>query len=192
MKLCNVPGCKGIHVAKGFCGTHYQRLRTTGNINSAKSIRRRQLHGMTGTRIHHIWRGMIARCTNPRHRAYAYYGGRGIGICEKWRDSFLAFYHDMGDPPTEKHEIDRINPNGNYEPGNCRWVTRTENARCTRKAKLNMDQARAIRESTLPQRALAAIYGVAPSTITYIKGNKTWKEYLEVVDLPDKVVESLR
>lgn len=69
------------------------------------------------------WIGMKSRCHNPRVKAYSYYGARGITVCDRWRESFGAFLEDMGPRPTAEHSIDRINPDGNYEPGNCRWVT---------------------------------------------------------------------
>ena len=71
------------------------------------------------------WVQMRSRCRNPKHHAWALYGGRGITVCERW-DDFATFLTDMGPRPSTKHSLDRIDVNGNYEPGNCRWATATE------------------------------------------------------------------
>jgi hypothetical protein len=76
---------------------------------------------------------MIRRCTNPDSTGYARYGGRGITVCDRWRESFANFLADMGPKPTPRHTIDRINNDGNYEPGNCRWATGKEQCRNTRR-----------------------------------------------------------
>ncbi|MFE0739439.1 hypothetical protein, partial [Streptomyces sp. NPDC058855] len=86
-------------------------------------------HGQSGTRLHRIWTGMIQRCTNPKHDQYADYGGRGIKVCPEWRQSFEVFARDAAEGYADDLEIDRINVDGNYEPGNVRWVTRKENNR---------------------------------------------------------------
>jgi hypothetical protein len=86
--------------------------------------KRNTKHGLYRSRAYNCWQHMKGRCFNARDRAYRWYGGRGITVCEHWL-IFENFYADMGDPPPGM-SLDRIDPNGNYEPGNCRWATAAE------------------------------------------------------------------
>lgn len=85
-------------------------------------INRMLIHGMAGTKIHSIWRQMKNRCLNPKCKAYPDYGGRGITVCDRWKE-FVNFWADMGEPPSG-YCIHRSNNDGHYEPENCKWVLR--------------------------------------------------------------------
>lgn len=91
-------------------------------------------HGMVHSKTYSIWECIIQRTTNPNHTKYQYYGGRGITICEEWRD-FKNFLKDMGERPNG-YEIDRIDNNKGYAKNNCRWTTRSENLKNRRASRL--------------------------------------------------------
>lgn len=97
------------------------------------------IHGATTnakpTPEYRAWIHMISRCENPNDISYKNYGGRGITIDPEWRVSYLQFISDMGLRPSERHSLDRINNNGNYEKANCRWATASEQARNRRKGR---------------------------------------------------------
>lgn len=92
----------------------------------------RSAHSLKKDRAYRIWCGMKTRCFNVRRSEYKNYGARGITVCERWSSSFAAFLQDMGRPQNGM-TIDRINNDGNYEPGNCKWATTKEQSRNNRR-----------------------------------------------------------
>lgn len=123
-------------------------------------LERNATHGMSKTPTYDTWSNMVTRCHNPRATAYFKYGAKGVTVCDRWRESFAAFFADMGERPSRTHTIDRIDNARGYEPGNCRWATqreqqnnRTNNARFT------------LAGETLPIREWAARLGISCNTI---------------------------
>jgi len=96
-------------------------------------VRKPKTHGYSRTPIYVTWTNMIARCEHESRPDFDHYGGRGIRVCPRWRGSFECFLEDMGERPFPRASLDRINVDGNYEPGNVRWATQKEQTRNTRR-----------------------------------------------------------
>ena len=120
MSLCTIAGCGKPHEGRGLCKMHLTRLHRHGD----PSINLLPIHGASRTRLYYSWHAMIERCTSPANKSYPNYGGRGIAVCDRWL-TFSNFRDDMGERP-EGMTLDRRDNDGNYEPSNCRWVTRHE------------------------------------------------------------------
>ena len=145
-------------------------------------------HGHTvGHRFTPTWRSwsaMFTRCYNPRFKDYFRYGGRGISVCARWtgKEGFKNFLADMGERPNWT-SLDRYpNNNGNYEPGNCRWATPSEQLRNTRKTKLTMDLVQEIYGRYEHGERIASIgrrMNIPPEQISTILRGKAWKDAID-------------
>lgn len=123
--------CGGSTVVGGYA-LRSGATKSCGCLDSSDAKRRRNTrHGLADTRIHRSWMSMLGRCERVTDTAYANYGGRGIKVCERWH-VFENFAHDMG-PMPNRYTLDRIDVNGNYEPGNCRWASYSEQSKNTRR-----------------------------------------------------------
>lgn len=122
-------------------------------------------HGLSRVPGYSSWNTMLYRCTSPKSPNFAYYGGRGITVCERWRNSFKAFLDDMGQRPPGT-TLERIDNNGNYEPGNCKWATRSEQQRNSRNARLSQAQIDWIKSGpAMSLRQVARTLGVSLPTV---------------------------
>jgi hypothetical protein len=110
------------------------------NKEHAKKIHTKHGMAMLETGVRHpdycIWMKMKSRCFNINDKSYKNYGGRGITVCDKWKDSFQCFIEDMGWRPNKNYSIERIDYDGNYCPDNCKWIHKSEQSRNTRRVKL--------------------------------------------------------
>jgi hypothetical protein len=139
--------------------------RKTGNPNFQ--------HGLSHHPLMGVWNGIIQRCTNPNNNRYNRYGGRGIKLCKRWQ-SFINFYTDVIADYKPGLQIDRIDNDGDYEPGNTRWVSQTINIRNSYCTPLSDAKVNFIRRSDLSNEELAAMFHVTTVTIMNVKKQKTW------------------
>lgn len=125
-------GIKSCHLING-------RTQSCGCLRNDSAKTTHTNHGKAHSKINHVWASMKQRCLNPNNKGFPNYGGRGITVCQEWQDSFQAFYDYVSRLPhfgEDGYSLDRINNDGNYEPGNVKWSTRAEqnrNRRCFRK-----------------------------------------------------------
>jgi hypothetical protein len=163
------------------------KKKSCGCASGAMVRAAKRTHGQSGakkTSVYRRWLNIKQRCGNPNNPAWPNYGGRGIKICDRWRDSFEAFYADVGDPPNAL-TLDRIDNDGDYEPGNVRWATWSEqqkNARFDKvrgvrngRATLTEDDVRFIRASTAKRSDLVEMFGLAPTYISSLRSGKHWR-----------------
>lgn len=135
-ELCWICLCDCGQTTKPIRSTDLRRgcTKSCGCFRKENQRKKVLKHGLEHTRIYRIWSGMRSRCYSPANRMYRCYGGRGITICDEWKDDITAFHKwAMANGYRDDLTIDRINNDGNYEPSNCRWATYSQQNKNRRK-----------------------------------------------------------
>lgn len=164
--------CDSPAKVRGVCLSCYSKRKRAGTLQP----RTLSDHGGYGTPEYHAWQQAKQRCLNPKDANYARYGGRGITMHAGWVHDFPAFLAYIGQKPSAKHQLDRIDNDGNYEPGNVRWATPKQNARNRSTTKLTAEQVRQILESSARHVDLAKQFNVSAKLIGNIKAGLRWKQ----------------
>lgn len=138
---CNIDKCETKVIARGWCSMHYKRWQIHGHPEVL--LMPQHFHGMTKTSEYKIWTHILGRCNNPKDQRYHDYGGRGIKVLF---NTFEEFFAEVGKRPSPELTIDRIDNNGNYEKGNLRWATMTEQNLNKRVYKSSQSGLRGVRQ----------------------------------------------
>ena len=137
-------------------------------------------HRLSNTRLYNIWIGIKTRCYNPNHGTYQYYGAKGITMCPEWKEDFMNFYNwAMENGYNDNLSIDRIDPEGNYCPENCKWADSYEQANNKRKDKLENSKGMFFENIV----EVCKMYNVPYNDVEFNKDNGTLKEYLDRIEI---------
>lgn len=161
------------------CGCLAREARiNTGRETGPRNGRLNATHGMSKTPTYIAWVEARKRCHSPQNKRFPYYGGRGISVCERWRDSFEAFLSDMGECPIGL-TLERLDNERGYEPENCIWASKQQQSRNRRSVKANPVIVREIRllvAAGESRKGVAKKYGMAASTVDAIVRRLTWAD----------------
>lgn len=174
---CCIKGCDNLIRSVGFCGQHYITFNRyghplAGKLDDFAKVRRPKHKERAALRA------AIKRCFNPNCRSYPCYGGRGIRVCDRWLNSFDAFYEDLGSAP-EGSSLERIDVNGHYEPSNCKWATVREQNRNRTDTVLTEEKVKDTHRRLSQGENLADLareFGVNYNTLYQAKRGKSWAE----------------
>lgn len=171
--------CKcGREVIVNSTNFRYGNTKSCGCLRRERTLKPKYTHGMANSRLYRIWKAMKTRCSNPNPESWKNYGGRGIRVCSEWQNSFENFRDwSLANGYSENLTIDREDNDGNYEPGNCRWITRKRQCRNKTNNKMNEVAVRVIRyfkEHNVSVEKIAKAYSVHATTIRRIWANQTW------------------
>ena len=159
------------------------KTKSCGCLHIENTINLKYKHGFTGSRLHNIWCGLFYRCENLNCKDWKYYGGRGIKVCDEWREfkRFRRWAINNGHKP--KLVLDRIDNDGDYSPKNCRWISQGGNVRNSRATKLIVEEVKNIKgllkiqkEGRIRLKDIANMYGISIGGIHGIKSGRVWKE----------------
>jgi len=165
--ISHVVGCKLLSGATRACGCRKGRAITHGHVRRHRP-----------SSEYRAWRSMRSRCATSSNASFRLYGGRGIAVCERWM-SFENFFADMGKKPSRRHSLDRIDSNGNYEPGNCRWATsaaQQQNRRDSRLCAASVFIMRHLARRSVRIGDLAHAFGISHQAASDVVSGRRWKE----------------
>lgn len=157
------------------------KTKSCGCLNKELSDARKYKHGLNRTKEHVSWCHIKQRCYNTKDKNYHSYGGRGITLFEEWINNpkaFIDYIKSLENYGVEKLSLDRINNDGNYEPGNLRWATRKEQARNRRNITITIETAREIRllSKNISMKEISRLLNIRYSTVISVVNNKIWSE----------------
>ena len=179
----------------GFCGTRFKAntndinrgdTKSCGCYNKRRASETHKTHGLGYTRLYNIWSKLKGRVLNPKYKNYNDYGGRGITICDEWKNDFKSFYDWSilnGYEENKSLSIDRIDNDGNYEPSNCRWTTKTIQSRNQRIRKDNTSGYKGVSYHKRDEKYRAYIYIKSKridlgSFLTAVEGAIAYNNYI--------------